>query len=573
MPRRVMRGLATATTRRAIPTVMRSRRVIRSTAAVIGALALLLLSTSFVLAGVPGTWTRGASMTTPRFGHSAVLLPDGKVLVVGGTGDGITAELFDPVAGRWSATGRALTPPGKMMVLPNGKVLGAGEVYDPAKGTWSASNIPQGVLLPDNTILVDGNPPTTFDLQTGRSTPTAPHAAPGRVGATLTLLLNGKVLLAGGADEFDNPAPSELYEPTTRAWSVTGLLASGTDPLAEHSALLLADGRVLVAGGEPVFPCGACEHSESSSQLYDPVHGTWSQLAGPGYAPNSLTLLPNGQVLTGGGQTFQIAGTEEDCTFSSAAELFDPISRTWGATGSLLEASGRPGQAATLLNSGTVLVTGGARVAANPFCPVLGPVLASTEIYTPPTPARLPTSCPLTLASKDPGGHAFIRVAARDITSGLQSVKVVQASNASVALPQFPPATRDPAVVTATRVNAGQPSTLKLSVTNRAGTTITCDPVMTTLVGQRDGNSRQVFTGLAQNESHVLLQNDTAGVQRVDLYVNGRRFRLDDLKSGDERTLDVSTAMRPGEDNIVVVKTKGPQNGSAMLVISDSAGS
>jgi hypothetical protein len=198
--------------------------------------------------------------------------------------------------------------------------------------------------------------------------------------------------------------------------------------------------------------------------------------------------------------------------------------------------------------------------------------LASTEIYTPQTATRLPTSCRLTLAAKNPDGHAFIRVAVRDITSGLQSIKVLQAANTTVALPHFPPATRDPAIVTATKINATQPSTLKLSATNRAGTSITCDPVVTTLVGQRHGNSTQALSGLAQSDSHILLENDTPGVQRVDLRVNGRHFRLDDLKNGEERTLNVSAAMKPGENNTVVVRTKGPQDGSAMLVISDSAG-
>jgi hypothetical protein len=335
--------------------------------------------------------------------------------------------------------------------------------------------------------------------------------------------------------------------------------------------VLLADGRVLVAGGFPIPGCGGCAFSENASELYDPAHGTWSNLPGPGYAPNSLTLLPSGQVLAGGGQSFEFSAGGTDCEFFSKAELFDPVNHSWAATGTLVEASGRPGQAATLLNAGSVLVTGGARLGAPPLfgCPALEPVLGSTEIYTPPTPVRLPTTCQLTLAGKDRGGHAFIRVATREITSGLQSIKVVQATNATVAVPRFPPATRDPAIVTATKIDASQPSTLKLSVTSGAGTTLTCDPVMTTLVDQKHGNGVQVFTGLAQNESHVLLQNDTPGVQRVDLHVNGRHFRLDHLRDGEERTLDVSSAMQPGGHNTVLVRTRGPRDGSAMLVISD----
>ena len=67
-----------------------------------------------------------------------------------------------------------------------------------------------------------------------------------------------------------------------------------------------------------------------------------------------------------------------------------------------------------------------------------------------------------------------MRVAARDIASGLQSLKVLQVSKATVSLPLFPPGYRDPAVLTATKVNASLPSTLQLSVTNRAGKTVTC---------------------------------------------------------------------------------------------------
>jgi hypothetical protein len=199
MPRFGVRGHTAPTASRAVGMSVRSQRAVLSTAAVIGAVALLLVSTSLVLAGVPGTWSSGASMTTPRSGHSAVLLPNGRVLVVVGTGDGTTAEVFDPVTGHWSATGRALNPPGHLIVLPNGKVLGAGEVYDPSTGTWAASNIPQGLLLPKNTILADGDPPTTYDLQSGQSTPTGPHATISRVPADepLILLLNGKVLQAG----------------------------------------------------------------------------------------------------------------------------------------------------------------------------------------------------------------------------------------------------------------------------------------------------------------------------------------------------------------------------------------
>jgi hypothetical protein len=215
------------------------------------------------------------------------------------------------------------------------------------------------------------------------------------------------------------------------------------------------------------------------------------------------------------------------------------------------------GQPTSLLPNGNVLAAGGT---ANGSFP---------EVYTPPVAPALASTCVLSAAGLNQAGHAFINVAARNVASGLQSVKVLQATNANVALPKFPLGSRDPAVVTATKVNVSEASTLKLSVTNSTGTTITCDPVMTTLVGERHGKRSEVFTGLMQAESHVLLKNDTPGVERLDLRVNGQQFRLDDLKDGEQRTLDISSAMHPGDHNTVLVRTRGPRDASALLVISN----
>ena len=141
-----------------------------------------------------GVWIATGSLGTPRSGHDAVRLLDGRVLVVGGAeGDenDTSAEVYDPVSGTWSATGSMLKP----------------------------------------------------------------HAGPA------TLLLDGRVLV-GDIDEpgADNPVEgSELYDPATGTWSVTGTMVLG----GFATATLLRDGKVLV-------------RSDGGSELFDPDTGTWT---------------------------------------------------------------------------------------------------------------------------------------------------------------------------------------------------------------------------------------------------------------------------------------------------------
>jgi hypothetical protein len=107
-----------------------------------------------------------------------------------------------------------------------------------------------------------------------------------RFGHTATLLPNGKVLVAGGG--------AELYDPASGAWSVTGSLATAR---SGHTATLLPNGKVLVAGG--VGPSGIL----ASAELYDPASGTWSATGSLATARrlHTATLLPNGKVLVAGG--------------------------------------------------------------------------------------------------------------------------------------------------------------------------------------------------------------------------------------------------------------------------------
>jgi hypothetical protein len=238
----------------------------------------------------------------------------------------------------------------------------------------------------------------------------------GRQSHTATLLASGKVLVVGGCCGI---ASAELYDPATGTWSPTGSLHTGR---FNHTATLLPNGKVLVVGGSN-------EISLATAELYDPASGTWSLTGAMAVSRqgHTATLLPNGEVLVAGGTSVTGLGFNQTFVDLASAELYDPATGTWSQTGSL--AQPRTGHVGVLLLDGTVLVAGGDNQA---------PELLTTELYTPPTTQVLPPTCALSGSGTDASGHAFIKVAARDIASGLQSVRVLKATNASVSLPSFP---------------------------------------------------------------------------------------------------------------------------------------
>ncbi|HTV60668.1 MAG TPA: kelch repeat-containing protein [Verrucomicrobiae bacterium] len=191
-----------------------------------------------------------------------------------------------------------------------------------------------------------------------------------RYGHTATLLSNGTVLIAGGEDSNNQVlASAEIYDPATETFSATGSL---TTPRMGHTATLLPDGTVLITGGEN-FMGGGSIQTLSSAEIYDPATGTFSLTSSMNNAQidHTATLLNSGQVLIAGGHYINPEGGGG----YSDSELYDPSAKTFTVTGSMV--TPRMSPTATLLNDGTVLIAGGTDSEGN--------YIASAEIFDPTT--------------------------------------------------------------------------------------------------------------------------------------------------------------------------------------------
>jgi len=181
---------------------------------------------------------------------------------------------------------------------------------------------------------------------------------------TATLLLDGKLLVAGGTDGYGSNALASavLYDPITGAWSPTGSMAKQRQA---HTATLLPNGQVLVLGG--ASGTNTFDGVLASMELYDPVTGVWSltDLGGAYHTAHTATLLRNGKVL--------IAGGWEPASALGYTQLYDPNTKTWADSGNLNVS--RYGHTAILLADGRVLVIGG--------WDAFGHVLSSAELYNP----------------------------------------------------------------------------------------------------------------------------------------------------------------------------------------------
>jgi len=287
--------------------------------------------------GAPG-WP--LTMAMVRDGHTAAMLPDGRVLLAGGTAAGFTAtaEQFGPRTASFHPSGFMSSArfDHTATVLSDGRVLVVGG-YD-------------GRVALDSAEAYDHRAGTF--VRAGSMSVT-------RVGHSAVLLPSGRVLIAGGHDQSVTVATAEVFDPASGRFYQTG---SMTWPRAYHTATLLSDGRLLIAGG-----CSGPQ-ALSTAEMYDPASGTFSRTGSMMVARDSHTAtpLPDGRVLIVGGE----AGFGQDAIGS--AELFDPRSGSFWPAGQM--ASGRVHHTATLLHGGRVVVAGGRSGSTQ---------LSSVEMYDP----------------------------------------------------------------------------------------------------------------------------------------------------------------------------------------------
>jgi hypothetical protein len=257
-----------------------------------------------------GTWTRGANMQTPRWYPDVTELANGDYVAISGNSTNAntwanTPEVYDPVANTWTALSKVSTSQINeeeypfSYLAPNGNVFTIGPSEDVsyelnvANQTWTptggASGVTNGssVMYRPGKILYSGGAPSVIQtteasastsvIDLTQATPQWRQIAPmhnARIYHTLTMLADGTVLAIGGGHTSDQNEitsgvlPTEIWNPATETWSAAAPIAAARN--YHSSAMLMPDGRVLVAGGG--HPNGLSDPGQFSAQYYSPSY-------------------------------------------------------------------------------------------------------------------------------------------------------------------------------------------------------------------------------------------------------------------------------------------------------------
>ncbi len=367
------------------------------------------------------------NLISPRFGHDATLLDDGRVLVSGGwTGTAnndfiapfpaLFSQIYDPPTDMWAYTERfweeAIAESLEFFMhmsaskLPDGRVISVAltvedesgvalVVFDPETDGWTRlSDIPSNRVFSNMSVLNNGrilivggvdvsgmwSGPTsaepldvveTYDPATGEWQ-TLEAMNESATEQSVVPLDEGRIMAVGGFNEShrsQGTARSEIFDPTTNTWTLTDDM---NVPRMSPKAIALLDGRILVTGGEGVL-YGMTSGDSPDSETYNPDTGKWT-LTGPMSVRrenHTLTLLPDGRVLAVGGED----PLGSDYVLYSTIEIFDPVTNTWSLGPELSQP--RSGHSATLMPDGSVLLAGGVSQEGERY------PIASTEFITP----------------------------------------------------------------------------------------------------------------------------------------------------------------------------------------------
>lgn len=326
-------------------------------------------------------WTTLPSMGQPRYAHTATLLPDGKVLIAGGAGTTVdapataTAEIFNPATGTFTPTGSMTTIRAfhTAVLLPNGKVLISGggingfnpgtkksqELFDPATGTFtatgdmvSARSSHASVLLPSGKVLHVGAASTSaelYDPATGQCAATgAMSQARWREWTNAVLLTSGKVLVVGGTEVSGIPNPThiaELYDPAAGTFTNSGALQANR---ALFQVQALPDGKAVVLNGS--IYVGSSGTSSKTAEIWDPATGQFTTSTGTqaraGFFWCPSVMRADGVPMVGSGSSPTLLDT-----FSATLSAYAPAP-TLPAGVSYFAAMAR-------LKGGKILLTGG----------------------------------------------------------------------------------------------------------------------------------------------------------------------------------------------------------------------
>ncbi|MDP9492025.1 MAG: hypothetical protein M3P42_07495 [Actinomycetota bacterium] len=181
-----------------------------------------------------------------------------------------------------------------------------------------------------------------------------------------------------------------------------------------------------------------------------------------------------------------------------------------------------------------------------------------------------PPVCPPPTFGTNAQGVPYMQLTVQDSDSGLASIEVTYTKNITVDIAGFFFGTTSPVVVTGTAIDPLAHIGLTFIATDLLGNQTTCDPIVTRVVRENGKPADQTFTGLPDFESKVTVSNGSPGVRTMDIVVNGITFKLTGLRAGEIRTIDVASAMLPGNDNVIsLAGYGGGGGGSAMVMIAN----